>query len=265
MSSATLILPKDFDASKLDFSGGVKKSKSPAISFLNLKYDGARLCIQTPKMFAPFGISNSAIMFGGNDNWSLMLSMGEDTESKSNNQRITDLRKCIESMNKAVTKYIEKNASEVFPKKKVPKEVIRNNCKSPIKEASSSEYSDNLKVSIPHDDKTGKARDTVSFYKRKKGKDLPMPWEEATDIGRAKVICMININAVWIRSSDGAYGLSVKLVKMFQLESGTSMSKLKPVTYSSDEEEEEEEEEVAEDEEVDEIADELEDGVGIED
>ena len=105
---------KDFDASKVEF--GQLKSLDSGAKMVMVTYKGNPLVVQTPEMYAPYGLSQYNTPDGGAPKFTLDLSF-RDKEDPAR-QSLMNLYKQLSAMDSVVKEAAFDNAVDWFKKKK---------------------------------------------------------------------------------------------------------------------------------------------------
>lgn len=203
------LLSNNVDTSKIVF-GDVKSQKSGgSIKSVRLSYkyndkeEPFRMVVQTAKMKSPFGICNDE-KYGNGDKYDIRLSFQGEEKSKS----IKRFRECIEKIDNTVIQKGLENCNEWFGKKELANEQLLRMCyKSSIKKNKNEKFADMFRISIPFQE--NKPRNYIEFLDHN-GEQIE--WEDVKP--HSEVICLIELNAVWLSPGTNQFGISVKLVKM---------------------------------------------------
>jgi|694.fasta_scaffold00964_25 hypothetical protein len=209
MDNQTL-LSSELDPNKICFSeaksqkiGGNIKSSRVSYFYGNNTDESNRLIIQTARMKIPFGINNDE-KFGDGSKWDVRLSFQGEERSK----KIMRFRECIEKINEAVKTKCAENSKDWFGKE-YKRDILEEFFKSTIKTSKKEGYSDMFRVSIPFNKENTAPNGNIEFFN---DKEEPISWHDVTP--GSEVICLIEINSVWIAPGTKQFGIIVKLLQM---------------------------------------------------
>ena len=197
------ILSRKVQTSKIAFFDEPKILPN-GMSILNYTYDGGKtLSIQTPKMFAPFGVSQ----YNGDGKFPISLSLvGADSDrTLKEMKRIDEFGACIRSVEDTLIDLVHKNQKKWFGfKKEKSREVlVSEHLSSLIKTGKQKDdgtcYNDTVKVTV---------KEPVQAY-LKTGEE--MTFEELTEESMFDSICVIKITGAWVSKSLKKFGFFTKL------------------------------------------------------
>lgn len=250
-----LVLSKDFDPSRVVFNKNVNQiNDSYATRRVSYSYpetssmpaEESRLILQTAKMRAPAGFVNGE-KFGNPNKWSQLLSFSGEEKKKL----IATFRNAYEALDERVIQEAiarpEEIAAQQFDEdddEKLRSKMIRKAYSSRIRKASDEGYSDTLRVDVPWDKDNQRPRDYILFYD---ANNQETSWEISMNKGM-EVVCLLEVSQIWTSSSNGNFGLTVRLLQMKAYPS--SSAKITSLEIQN---------EVEEDDEVEEDSDEIDD------
>ena len=206
MASKDIMLPKDFDLTKMAY-GQVKQLNTGGKTIF-ISYGGNPLILQTPEMKAPFGVSRWEGENGGPDKYNLDLSF-DGAESREAVRVFMDVLKSID-------RRLIKDAMEAAPlwfKKKFPSEDVVNELytrtlrmyKDPETGEHTNKYPPTFKMQLPLD-RNNKFAFPVYNGARSEVDLMDMITRNVTKGARVQAI--VQLTGVWIVGSK--FGLSWK-------------------------------------------------------
>ncbi len=196
-------LSKNVQTSKIEFFDELKVLPN-GMSILNYAYDGGKtLSIQTPKMFAPFGVSD----YNGDGKFSISLSLvgADSNRTLKEMKKIDEFGTCIKSVEDTLIDIVFKNQKKWFgfKKEKSREVIVSEHLSSLIKIGKQKDdgtcYNDTVKISV---------KQPVQSY-LKSGEE--MTFEELTEEIMFDSICVIKITGAWISKSLKKFGFFTKL------------------------------------------------------
>ena len=210
MDQQTLLSSK-VDTNRIVFSDAKSQKDGGNIKSARITYrygdneDSSKMVIQTAKMRVPFGISNDE-KFGNGNKWDIRLSFQGEERTKS----IQRFRECIERINTSVINKCLENCSTWLEDEELGDERLLRKCfKSSIKKSKKENYSDMFRISIPFNKENTAPRSNIEFYN---SNAQQIDWTEVKP--GSEVVCLIEINGIWISPGTNQFGLSVRLVQM---------------------------------------------------
>ena len=232
--SNQVILPRKVDASKVSFGDDKEEMSVKGVYSVPFMYgDEKALIIQTPKMFAPFGLSEG---MNENGKYTVELSFsGENTTDvdpklQKEAKRMKEFRKCIGELNDKLVETVHKHPEWLKLKKTSKEKLISDHLSSSIRVSKDDEektYDDRFKCSIPCKD--GKKQSYVEFTKDS-GETLS--WDEVIGTKMFSAICIVRITGAWVSTGLKKFGFFIKVAHM-----QVTPSAIKPLTiqvYDSD-------------------------------
>lgn len=231
----------DIDVNNITISDvssiALKEGKGTMITF-NIKYKlGNRLVpfkVQTPRMYAPFGITNNEKVStgGGKIKWSIQLSFkGVESDPKIGQlyNKIIDIESRIQEIiiKKYASKYIKRWNDDQAEESK--KNVIQSIYYSQIK--SRDNYSDMLKIDVPWDHEKN-VPDNIGFFSEEK-KEC-----EYTDVKpRSDVVVIFDFSAVLYVAGNLSNRVNLYQLKYYPSEDNDEEAKKYQFDDSDDEDE----------------------------
>lgn len=233
MAELNVLHPHEVDFDKIAFVPRPQKEKGKVkLSILythNPEDEPERLIVQTPKMRAPFGISdNAAFKKSPSDATKVDLNLSFD----ENDPKIVEFRHLIEGIDALVKKKGLEHAKEWINDDEPDEKSIRKAFSSRIKKPKEGEYPDTYRVSVPWDQDKNCIPDRIEFYNEKAEK------VQSDYIMRGcKVVALIDINEIWTMHATGKFGITTRLfqLQVFKPKRLTGFS-IKVDTVESDEE-----------------------------
>ena len=196
-------LSRKVQTSKIEFFDELKVLPN-GMQIVNYTYDGGKtLSIQTPKMFAPFGISD----YNSDGKFSISLSLeGPDSKrTPKETKRITEFGSCIKSVEDTLVDLVHKNQKKWFGFKKIKtkEDLISEHLSSLIKTGKQKDdgdkYNDTVKITV---------KEPVQAY-LKSGEE--MTFKELTDEQMFDSVCIVKVTGFWISKSLKKFGAFTKL------------------------------------------------------
>ncbi len=208
MANMEVLFPKEVNVSDIKYSevpqplGGDKSQAK--IVYVNIKED-KQVCLQTPLMKCPYGISSFDAGDGDRIKYSLDLSLGGDSKS------LKELNKLLEDIDEKVLKDSSKNSLAWFKKKSQSRDVSAALFTPSIKIATDNgeptdKYPNTFKVKIPFYD--GKFK--VKCYNDSKE---PITDDLTSVLGKGqRVRAIVKLSGIWI--AGGKFGMKWDLVQL---------------------------------------------------
>jgi hypothetical protein len=232
--SSIVQFPRKVNVEKLVLGDEAKPMKVTGLFNIPFSYNGENsLIIQTPKMKAPFGITEG---MNNNGKFSIELSFdGEKGETKDA-KRMVELKTCMQSLNAKLVETCFKHPEWLKLKNNKNKscesycdEYLASSIRPP-KEEFKDKYADRFKISIPFDSRTGKSSDYVEFYNQDKKR---ISWDDVSGMKGFSAMCLYKISGAWVSPSLKKFGYFIKLVQM-QLFPNETIRGLSMLKYGSD-------------------------------
>lgn len=199
-----ILLPKDFDASKITLSEPKGPDSKAKTVYVN--YTGNKLILQTPEMPTPFGLSKWDNDGKGPAKYSLDLSFKE----KDTRPGVAKFFEVLQTMDRVAIDTARKNKGTWFKGKKYNDDSIENIYTPSIKYAKdkktgdiTNEYPPTFKAALPFDEKENTIRTKV--YDNKKNKINLMEMENTKG---SRVTLIVQCAGIWL--SGAGFGLSWK-------------------------------------------------------
>lgn len=201
-----IIIPSDFDISKLTF-GIPKQNTNNQGKTIYLQYNGSPLCIQTPEMKSPFGVSVWPNENGGPDKYSIDMSF--DGYEDPSNTEMKAFFDAVQKIDQSIVSAVMDNSQSWFKKKFPSIDVVNalyNECVRYSKDRETGEqstrYAPTIKMQLPIN------RDGSSFsfptFKRGGGK-TPIDLHDFIRNENNGKGCMfqaiVSLNSMWIVGS----------------------------------------------------------------
>ena len=164
----TVIKIGDLDLSKVTFSDVKTDSNGRKMVFVN--YNGNKIIVQTPKMYAPNGIKRwrkKDAVDNKDDSFEVEMSFGVGQDKENiNAQNISNMHKKMQQFDDLVKNHIKDHSKELLGKPKVTMELIENAFYTPVvrvamdKEGNVLDYPSRMRVKLDRersgDDFTGR-------------------------------------------------------------------------------------------------------------
>lgn len=237
MSTNEVILPKNFDISKLSF--GQPKQQATGAKTIFISYAGNQFHMQTPEMKAPFGISVWPSDNGGPDKYNMDVSF-DGLDSREALQVFFD---AIKAVDKRMVSDAMDNSQQWFKKKYPSIDVVEALYSPSIRYSKDREtgevntrYAPTFKMSLPLKD--GKFN-FPAYGDRRSELDLFDIVQSGASKG-ARCRAIVQLSAIWIVGNK--FGL---MWKVRQLQLLTNSSSLNSWAFQKTEEDAEEEAAVA--------------------
>lgn len=240
-NDGAILLPKDFDASKITLSDPKGPDSKAKTVYMN--YSGKKLILQTPEMPTPFGLSK----WDNNDGktpakYSLDLSFKE----KDSHPGVAKFFDVLQEMDRLAIDTARKNKAVWFKGKKFNDDSIENIYTPSIKYAKDKktgdithEYPPTFKAALPFNEKENTISTKVYDIKKNKINLLEMENTKGS-----RVMLIVHCTGIWV--SGAGFGLSWRAIQA-RIKPPTT---IKEYAFAPTEEDEQMEEDVDEDEEV---------------
>lgn len=195
-------IPKNLIVGKASSKNG-GAVKSARVSYVLPDGSTDKLILQTARMKVPFGLSNDE-KFGNGTKWDIRLSFqGEDNDSK-----IKRFRECAEALDTRIVETALENCKDWLDDDDHDMKTLRKAYKNPIKKSKKAEYSDMYRISVPFNRENTAPQSSVEFFD---DKGEPVSWKEIKP--GCSMICLFEVNGVWISKGMNQFGLSVRLLQ----------------------------------------------------
>lgn len=209
MAQETILLPDEFDVSKVTFSAPRVMKNGAKVVYVG--YKGEKLLFQTPVCVSPFGINRWQ-----NEDGTGPVKYSIDFSFQGMDQRPA-LKRFYENLNDLDTKLIQEgfvNHDKWLSLKKAPKSVddVENVYTRIVKMPKDKEkYAPTFKVNMPHDG----SRFTFDVYDNKQNMVNLFDMIERKEIEtkRAKVWAIIQCTGIWVAGGK-SFGCSWKVLQM---------------------------------------------------
>ena len=242
MTSITMIRPREFDISKMDYSEPKQLSNGGKAVYLN--YDSKQLVVQTPLMSCPFGLN----LYDGGDypKYSVDVSFRD----MDNNDKLREFYDMMEAIDEQMVEDAVKNSMAWFKKRKQSKEVVKA-LYSPLVKLSrdretgepDGKYPPTFRVKLPYRD----GNFTFEAFDDKKEKIPSADVEKWLGKG-AQVRCLIRCTGLWF--AGGKFGTTWR-AEQVKINPPKGLAGYSFVDDSDDEEGGGDEEEVLDDSDLD--------------
>jgi hypothetical protein len=237
MASNDIILPKNFDVSRMSY-GTVKQLENGGRT-VYINYNDKNLLVQTPEMTAPFGVRMWPGERGAPDKYNIDMSFA-GRESRPAMQAFFDMLDTIS--NQVVTDAMT-NCNAWFKKKSFPSREVAEALYTPIiryskdKETNeiTNKYPPNFKMNLPYRD--GVFQFPVYDGKRNQINLMDVVNSETRGMG-SRVSAIVQCSGVWL--SAGKFGVTWKVHQL----KITEPQRLSGYAFMPTEEDEEEDDDV---------------------
>jgi hypothetical protein len=208
MAQETILLPDEFDVSKVTYSTPRVMKNGAKVVYVG--YKGEKLLFQTPVCVSPFGINKWQ-----NEDGSGPVKYSIDFSFQGMEQRPA-LKRFFDNLNNLDAKLIQDgfaNHDKWLSLKKAPKSVddVENVYTRIVKMPKDPKYSPTFKVNLPHDG----SRFTFDVYDAKQNMINLFDMVERKEIEtkRCRVWAIIQCTGIWVAGGK-SYGCSWKVLQM---------------------------------------------------
>ena len=234
MANMEVLFSKEVNVSDIKYSDpqalGGDKSQAKIV-YVNIKED-KQICLQTPLMKCPYGVSSFDTGDGERIKYSLDLSLGGDSKS------LQELNKLLEDIDEKVLNDSSKNSLLWFKKKSQSRDVSAALFTPSIKIATENgeptdKYPSTFKIKIPCYD--GKLK--VKCYNDSKE---PITEDLTSVLGKGqRVRAIVKLTGIWI--AGGKFGMKWDLVQLKM----TPQTKIETYAFEDSDEEDSDENQVS--------------------
>jgi hypothetical protein len=197
-SSPAVVLPNEFDASKLTYNPPRKLDNGGKVIYIS--YSGNKLLLQTPEMVAPFGMNKWDNDGKGPVKYSLDLSF----QGKENREVLNKFYEGLQAMDKKLLHDGMVNSESWLNKKIKSLDAAEALYTEIVKKPKDAKYSPTVKVTLPHDGSSF----TFPVYDAQRNKvDL-----SSIETKRARVSVIVQCVGIWVAGSK--FGCSWKVIQM---------------------------------------------------
>ena len=210
MAADLITLPKDVDVNKITLAA--PKNLDNGGKMVYLYHKTKPFIIQTPVMYAPYGVSKWANDKGGPDKYNLDLSFGSDNKDKPVSKDVADFMELIKRFDDVMIDFGVNNSQAWFKKNLKTRDVVEALYTPLVKYAKDKEtgevtdkYPPTMRFQLPLN-RDGKI--ACEVY-NKNCEKVPF---DGIDTKRALVSAIVQCNGIWV--AGGKFGCTFKIMQM---------------------------------------------------